>query len=63
MDFKLSFCYVDDLISGMLKVMAGEISGPINLGNSEEITILELARKIVKKQTQIRELLLETSRK
>ena len=44
-----SFCYVDDLISGMLKVMAGEISGPINLGNSEEITILELARKIVKK--------------
>ena len=28
-----SFCYVDDLINGMIKVMEGDFSGPVNLGN------------------------------
>ena len=41
-----SFCYVDDLINGMIKVMEGDFSGPVNLGNENEITIKELALKI-----------------
>ncbi|WP_187969886.1 UDP-glucuronic acid decarboxylase family protein [Aquibium microcysteis] len=44
-----SFCYVDDLIDGMIRFMeAGpEHTGPINLGNPVEITILELAEKVL----------------
>ncbi len=44
-----SFCYVDDLINGMIKVMEGDFSGPVNLGNENEITIKELALKIKNK--------------
>ena len=45
-----SFCYVDDLIEGIINFMnldSGEI-GPINLGNPGEFTILELAEKVLK---------------
>ena len=44
-----SFCYVDDLIDGLIKLMASpeEFTGPVNLGNPEEFTILELAQKVV----------------
>jgi len=42
-----SFCYVSDLIEGINKLMLSDISWPINLGNSEEFTILELAQKIL----------------
>ena len=38
-----SFCYVDDLIEGMIKLMNGEHTGPINIGNHREFTILQLA--------------------
>ena len=40
-----SFCYVDDLIEGFVRMMAtdDEVTGPINLGNPEEFTMLELA--------------------
>ena len=41
-----SFCYVDDLIQGMINVMNGSITGPVNIGNEEEITILELVNEI-----------------
>ena len=45
-----SFCYVDDLIEGFISMMATEkgITGPINLGNPGEFTMLELAEKILK---------------
>jgi len=47
-----SFCYVDDLIEGMMKYMAigvdNAIPGPINLGNPGEFTMLELAERIIK---------------
>lgn len=45
-----SFCYVDDLIEGFVRLMAtpDDITGPINLGNPVEFTILELATKIIK---------------
>ena len=44
-----SFCYVDDLINGLIKLMNANISGPINIGNPKEITIIELAKIISKK--------------
>jgi len=43
-----SFCYVDDLVTGLIKMMEqDEFSGPINLGNPEEITIKQLAEEII----------------
>lgn len=44
-----SFCYVDDLINGFLKMMSTDDNyiGPVNLGNPSEFTILELAEKII----------------
>ncbi len=41
-----SFCYVDDLIIGMRKLMDSEVSKPINIGNPNEITIKEIAEII-----------------
>ena len=45
-----SFCYVDDLINGLIAMMnsADEITGPINLGNPGEFTIAELAAEVIK---------------
>jgi UDP-glucuronate decarboxylase len=44
-----SFCYVDDLIDAFVRLMAtsDDFTGPVNLGNPEEFTILELARKVI----------------
>ena len=44
-----SFCYVDDLIEGMVRMMnsRADFTGPCNIGNPGEFTILELARKVV----------------
>ena len=44
-----SFCYIDDLIEGLIKLMNSNYINPINLGNEEEITIIELANLIKKK--------------
>ena len=44
-----SFCYVDDLIEGMIKLMNSNLNTPVNIGNPEQFTILELAKKIRKK--------------
>jgi UDP-glucuronate decarboxylase len=41
-----SFCYVENLVDGLVKLMASDQTGPVNLGNPEEYTILELAQKI-----------------
>jgi UDP-glucuronate decarboxylase len=41
-----SFCFVTDLVDGLMKLMNGDHTGPINLGNPEEYTILQLAEKI-----------------
>jgi UDP-glucuronate decarboxylase len=45
-----SFCYVDDMIDGIIKMMHSreDLVGPVNLGNPIEFTILELAKKIIK---------------
>jgi len=45
-----SFCYVDDLLEGMIRMMNGpdDFTGPVNLGNPSEFSILELAEMIIK---------------
>jgi len=45
-----SFCYVDDLIDGFLKLMDSpdDFTGPVNLGNPNEFTILELAEVVIR---------------
>lgn len=44
-----SFCYVDDLISGMILLMDSNENGPINFGNPQEFTIKGLAELVIKK--------------
>ncbi len=41
-----SFCYVSDLVEGLMRLMNGDYIGPVNLGNPGEYTILELAQMI-----------------
>jgi UDP-glucuronate decarboxylase len=56
-----SFCYVDDLISGLQKLFfsTSEITGPVNLGNPVEFSILELAKEIIKLTNSNSEILFE----
>ena len=44
-----SFCYVDDLVDGLIRLMAApdDVTGPVNLGNPGEFTIRELAEKVI----------------
>jgi UDP-glucuronate decarboxylase len=44
-----SFCYIDDMVDGIIALMnsAPEITGPINLGNPGEFTMMDLARKVL----------------
>lgn len=44
-----SFCYVDDLIEGMIRLMNSRdgFTGPVNIGNPGEFTMLELAKKVI----------------
>ncbi len=42
-----SFCFVSDLVDGLIKLMNSNVMGPINLGNPDEFTIKELAEKII----------------
>jgi UDP-glucuronate decarboxylase len=44
-----SFCYVDDLVQGILAMMdKADFVGPVNLGNPHEVTVLELAEAVLK---------------
>lgn len=45
-----SFCYVDDLIDGMIRLMntSDEFTGPVNIGNPNEFTIMELAEMVIR---------------
>ncbi len=42
-----SFCFVSDLINGLMLLMKSNISTPVNLGNPEEMTIIDTAKKII----------------
>jgi dTDP-glucose 4,6-dehydratase len=41
-----SLCYVDDQVEGLLRLLLCDYTGPVNIGNPEEVTILELAEMI-----------------
>lgn len=43
-----SFCYVDDLIEGIYRLLLSDYHLPVNIGNPDEITILDFAREIIK---------------
>tara|TARA_B110000263_G_C15275240_1_gene495542 strand:- start:673 stop:1605 length:933 start_codon:yes stop_codon:yes gene_type:complete len=43
-----SFCYVTDMIAGLVKLMDSDYQNPMNLGNDEEYSILDTANQIVK---------------
>lgn len=43
-----SFCYVDDLADGLIRLANSDVTEPVNLGNPAEITILEFAEEIIR---------------
>ncbi len=43
-----SFCYVDDLVDGIVRLARSDISEPVNIGNDQEITILQAAEEVVR---------------
>ena len=42
-----SFCYVDDLVRGLVMLMDSGVHDPVNLGNPEEMTLLEMAKLVI----------------
>lgn len=42
-----SFCYVDDLIEGIFRLLMSDVSDPVNIGNPNEITISQFAEEII----------------
>jgi nucleoside-diphosphate-sugar epimerase len=42
-----SFCYMDDLLRGILLLMESSVDEPVNIGNPEEMTVLEFAQEII----------------
>jgi dTDP-glucose 4,6-dehydratase len=43
-----SFCYIDDMVDGIVRLMESRFNEPVNLGNPEELSILSLAELIIK---------------
>jgi dTDP-glucose 4,6-dehydratase len=43
-----SFMYIDDLIDGIWRLIGATISDPVNIGNPQEMTLLELAKRIIR---------------
>ena len=62
-----SFCYVSDLVDGIIRLMESDINDPVNIGNPQEMTIEAIARMIIKltgsKSTLVYRPLPETTRK
>lgn len=54
-----SFCYVDDLIDGIYKLMMSNEHMPVNIGNPQEITILEFAERVRKHFDNVPEIIFE----
>lgn len=42
-----SFCFVSDMVDGLVKLMNSTVTGPVNLGNPDECTIKELAKEVI----------------
>ena len=43
-----SFCYIDDLVEGLIRLMRSKENLPVNLGNPSEFTVIQLARLVLK---------------
>jgi dTDP-glucose 4,6-dehydratase len=43
-----SFCYVSDLVDGVIRLMESDVNDPVNIGNPHEMTIEEIARTIIR---------------
>lgn len=43
-----SFCYISDLVDGIYKLLMSDVNEPVNIGNPEEIKIIDFAREIIK---------------
>jgi dTDP-glucose 4,6-dehydratase len=54
-----SFCYVDDLIRGLLLLAESDEHLPVNLGNPEEFSILELAQTVIQVTSSKSEIVFE----
>ena len=46
-DFASSFCYVDDCVDAVIKMMSSDLRGPINIGSDVEVNLTDLAHKII----------------
>ena len=42
-----SFCYIDDLVDGIIRLMLSDLNDPVNIGNPHEMTIEQMARTII----------------
>jgi nucleoside-diphosphate-sugar epimerase len=42
-----SFCYVSDLVEGILRLLRSDYDGPVNIGNPQELSVLEFAHRII----------------
>lgn len=43
-----SFCYIDDMVDGIYRLLHSDVNAPVNLGNPEEKTVLEMAKDIIR---------------
>jgi dTDP-glucose 4,6-dehydratase len=43
-----SFCYISDLVDGIIRLMHSEVNDPVNIGNPHEMTIEEIGRTIIR---------------
>ena len=55
-----SFCYVEDMVCGLISLMNSKCEGPVNLGNPEEISIRTLAKLIRRKTASTSSLVYQT---
>ena len=55
-----SFCYVDDLIRGIVGLAESDAHQPVNIGNPDEFTLLELAKKVIEVTESRSEIVFET---
>jgi UDP-glucuronate decarboxylase len=46
--FSSSFCYVDDVVDGAIKVMESQLAGPVNIGSDVDVRIVDVAKMIIK---------------
>jgi dTDP-glucose 4,6-dehydratase len=42
-----SLCFVSDLVEGIYRLMMSDVTTPVNIGNPQELTILDLAKKVI----------------